>query len=176
MDEKIIKTRPIFEGRVVKLVVHDVTLPDGNQSLREVVNHSGAAAVVAVDDDMQLLMVRQYRLPAGDILLEIPAGTLDDDEAPEACAARELQEETGYKPLSLQPLGGLHPAPGYTTEFIHLFFTREFVHDPLEQDEDEFVETERVPLTDAVHMVEQGEITDAKSVIGILRAARLLGV
>lgn len=176
MEEKIIATRHIFDGKIVKLAVHDVTLPDGQTSKREVINHMGAAAVIAVDDNQQVLLVKQYRLPAGKILYEIPAGTLEPDEAPEVCAERELREETGYRPTTLQTFGGLYTAPGYTTEYIHLFLATGYEPDPLGQDDDEFVEAVRMPLVDAIAMIAQGQIEDAKSVIGLLKAARHYGL
>lgn len=115
MLETITQSTEIFKGRIVHLQVHDVQLANGMMSKREVVHHQGAVAIIVTDDKHNVLLVRQYRLPADQIMWEIPAGTLEPDEEPEACAIRELQEETGYKPLSLIDMGGIHPAPGYTT-------------------------------------------------------------
>lgn len=176
MREKITSTEQIYSGRVVNLVVHEVELPNGGHSRRELVRHPGAVAIVALDGERQVLLVRQYRIAADQILLEIPAGTLNPDEAPETCAIRELQEETGYKPGSIERIGGLFVAPGYTTEYIHLYLATDLQESLLEMDEDEFIELERVPLADALAMIERGEIIDGKSISGLLLVARRLGV
>ncbi|MEO1289333.1 MAG: NUDIX hydrolase, partial [Chloroflexota bacterium] len=115
MKEKIQSTQAIFDGRIVHLKVHDVLLPNGQSSKREIIYHQGAAGIVALDDDNNILLVRQYRLAAGQISLEIPAGLLEPDENPQATASRELQEETGYRPLEITPLGGLYVAPAGAT-------------------------------------------------------------
>lgn len=175
-EETIVKTEHIYDGKIVKLDVHDVRLPDGEHSKREIVRHPGAVAIVPLDEDQNVLMVRQFRLAAGKVMLEIPAGTLDTDEPPEACAIRELQEEIQYKPGRLESLSGVYTAPGYTTEFIHLFLATELSPSILESDTDEFIEIERMPLRDAVAMVDRGVITDSKTVTGLLRVARKLGI
>jgi ADP-ribose pyrophosphatase len=151
-------------------------LPDGNTSKREVIYHGGAVAVVATDSDHRVLMVKQFRLPAGQVMWEIPAGVLELDESPETCASRELQEETGYKPLDLVYLGGVHPAPGYTTEFIRIYWSQHQEESKLEEDVDEFVEAEWKPLQDVLEMITTGVITDSKTVTGILRVARELKI
>jgi ADP-ribose pyrophosphatase len=176
MDETIIHTRRVFDGRVVKLDVHDVRLPDGKVSQRELIEHAGAAAIVALDSEQRVLLVRQFRTGAGRVLYEIPAGILNPGEPPGDCAARELQEEAGYKPGSVQALGSFFPSPGYTSEVIHIFLGTDLVRSNLAQDEDEFIEVEAVPLKQALKMVEQGEIIDSKTIIGLLRVARQLGL
>jgi ADP-ribose pyrophosphatase len=176
MEETIVTTRKVYSGRVVNLDIHEVRLPNGEHSIREQVHHPGAVAIVAFDDDALVLMVRQYRLPARQVMLELPAGTLTPDEAPEACAERELQEETGYRPGRLQSLGGFYAAPGYTTEYIHLFLARDLTASKLQQDSDEFLEVTRLTLADALRAIETGEIIDGKTIIGLLKVARTLGV
>lgn len=176
MQEDIVGTEQIYKGRIVNLFVHEVALPDGKHSKREVVKHPGAVAVVALDDQQRVLLVRQFRLPAAQVLREIPAGTLEPNEDAAECAARELQEETGYKPLKLEAMGGFFVAPGYTTEYIHLFFATQLRESRLESDTDEFIEADHVPLVEALAMIEQGEIIDGKSVTGLLRVARRLGI
>ena len=176
MHEKITHTESIYSGRVVKLVVHDVELPDGKSSKRELVQHPGAVAVVALDAEQNVLLVRQYRIAADQILLEIPAGTLNPGEDPEACAVRELQEETGYRPGQIEKIGGIFVAPGYTTEFIHLYLASDLIDSKLAQDEDEFLEVERLPLAEALKWVEQGDIIDGKSISALLLVARRLGM
>lgn len=176
MKETTLRSERIYSGRIVKLDVIDVRLPDGKETQREIIRHPGAVALVALDDEQRVLLVRQYRNAADKILLEIPAGTLHPDEAPLACAERELQEETGFRPGILEPLGGIYAAPGYTTEFIHLFLATDLSESRLAMDDDEFIEVERLPLADALAMIEQGVIADGKSVAGLLRVARRLGV
>ena len=176
MHETILHTEEIYNGRVVHLSVLDVQLPDGKTSKRELIKHSGAVAIVALDTQQNILLVRQYRIAAGRVLSEIPAGTLEPNEDPEVCAIRELQEETGHRPGKLEPIGGIFVAPGYTTEFIHLFIATDLHESKLSHDDDEFIEVDRVPLTEALAMIERGEIIDAKTVTGLYRVARRLGV
>jgi len=174
MQETILDTEKIYSGRVIKLVVHDVRLPDGGQAKRELVQHPGAVAMVALDGERKVLLVRQFRMAAGQVLAEIPAGTLQPGEAPDACAVRELQEETGYKPGKLEALDGFFVAPGYTTEYIHLYLATDLTESRLDGDADEFIEVQRVPFADALAMIERGEIVDGKTIIGLLRVARRL--
>jgi ADP-ribose pyrophosphatase len=176
MDESVSKTQEIYSGRVIKLSVLDVTLPNGVQAKRELVTHPGAVALVALDEAQNVLLVRQYRIAARRIMLELPAGTLNPAEAPDVCAVRELQEETGYKPGKLEALGGFFVAPGYTTEYIHLFLATDLIESRLAQDEDEMIELIRMPLVQAVALVEVGELIDAKTVTGLLRVARRLNL
>lgn len=174
LNEIIVGVRSIYEGQLIDVELREVKLPDESFSKREVVKHPGAVAVVALTDDEQVLMVRQFRLAPGAVILEIPAGTLEPDESPEDCAVRELQEETGYKPATLKSLGGFYVAPGYTTEFIHLFLATDLSESALDGDRDEFILSEKIALSRALELIEQGEIVDGKTVIGLLRTARLL--
>src|SRR5262245_12877733 len=114
MREKILRTEDIYSGRVVRLSVMDVELPNGKLGKRELIRHPGAVAIVALDSQQNVLLVKQFRLAADQIMTEIPAGTLNPSETPAICAERELQEETGYKPGKLESLGGIFVAPGYT--------------------------------------------------------------
>ena len=174
MEEKILDTEPIYDGRIVKLDLHTVELPNNQQSKREVIHHPGAVVIAALDETDNILLVRQYRIAASQILTELPAGTLEIGEEPVECAIRELQEETGYYPNSIQSVGGFYPVPGYSTEYIHLFFARDLTLAPRQQDDDEFIELVRVPFTDAIDMIDTGEIIDCKTVAGILRLQRFL--
>lgn len=174
MEETILSREEIYSGRVVNLSVATVRLPNGGESRRELVKHPGAVAIVALDADQNVLLVRQFRLAAGKILLEIPAGTLKPDEPPEVCARRELQEETGYLPGKLEAIGGIYPAPGYTTEYIYLYLATDLSESKLEMDDDEFIEIERIPLKEALGMVERDELVDAKSITALLKVARRL--
>ena len=151
-----------------------IRLPDGNLAQREVIQHAGAVGIVAFDNNHNLLLVRQYRIGADQELYEIPAGVLEPGEKPDASAIRELREEVGFQPNQLELLGGFYTAPGYTTEFIHLFLARDLHEAPLDQDKDEFIEIVPVTLTEALTMIERGDIVDGKTIIGILRTARKL--
>ncbi|MBL8163177.1 MAG: NUDIX hydrolase [Anaerolineae bacterium] len=172
MQENVLDTRRVYDGRLFNLDVCDVRLPDGSIVAREVVRHPGATALIALDDQENILLVRQFRIASGQVMSEIPAGTREGDEPPEICAVRELREETGYRPGKLHALGGFYVAPGYTTEYIYLFLATELVEDRLTGDSDEFIEVTRVTLDEALSMIERGEISDAKTIIGVLRYAR----
>ncbi len=172
MNEKILSTKRIYSGRIVTLDLNEVELPDGQHQLREIIVHPGATALIALDNQNRILLVRQFRSAAAVIMSEIPAGLLNMGENPVQAAIRELQEETGYKPGKIEPLGGFYTAPGYTTEYIHLFVATELIESRLPADEDEFIEVDHVTLDNAILMVEQGEITDAKTIIALLMYAR----
>lgn len=175
-DQKAISHQQVYRGRVVKLDLVTVELPNGEIVMREIVTHPGAVALVALDDENQVLLVRQFRSASGRVMLEIPAGTLELDETPIVCAERELQEETGYKPQKLEPMGGIFVAPGYTTEYIHLFLARDLIESRLEMDSDEFIEVVKLPFKDVLTKIDAGEIEDAKTITALLRVARLLEI
>jgi ADP-ribose pyrophosphatase len=174
MDDPLLERRSVFDGRVVKLSVDRVRLPDGRLSELEMIRHPGAAAVVALDDGGQVLLVRQYRYATSGWLLEVPAGKLDGDESPQACAAREVEEETGFRPGELISLGWVWTTPGFTDEKIWLFLARDLTPSRQTLQADEVLTVERVPLARAVEMAASGELHDAKSVCALLRAARHL--
>lgn len=176
MEEKTTATRRIYDGRVIHLDVLDVELPNGMTSMREIVRHPGAVAIVPLDTEHNVLMVRQFRMAAGKIMLEIPAGTLKPGEDPALCADRELQEEIGHSAGKMDALGAFYVAPGYTTERIFLYLATDLIEARLPMDEDEFIEVERVPLAEAVRLVTSGAIDDGKTINGILRAARIYGL
>ena len=166
---EVLEKHAVFRGRVVDLSVERVRLPNGNVCDLELIRHPGAAAVVPVDDDGNVILVRQYRHATGGYVLEVPAGKLDAGEPPETCALREVQEETGYLPGELKPLGWIWTTPGFTDERIWLFLATRLV--PARQDlqHDEVLTVERLPLADAVARARSGEIVDAKSVCALLR-------
>lgn len=163
----------VFTGRVVTLDLYTVSLPDGQQARREIVQHPGAVGIVAIDEQNHILLVKQFRTAAGKIMLEIPAGTLEPGEDPALCAERELQEEVGYRPGKLEAMGGIYAAPGYTTEYIHLFAASNLQKSQLPLDDDEFIAVERMPFLDALRLIDSGEINDSKTVAGLLRIARM---
>jgi ADP-ribose pyrophosphatase len=159
---------------VVDLSVERIRLPNGNVCELELIRHPGAAAVVPVDDAGNALLIRQYRHATGGYLLEVPAGKLDPGEAPETCARREVEEETGYRPGELLPLGWIWTTPGFTDERIWLFVARGLAPTRQDLQNDEVLTVERVPLERAVSWAETGEIQDAKSICALLRASRFL--
>ncbi len=166
-------TREIYRGRTFNVDIDQVRLPNGQEVELELVHHRGAAAVVPVLDDGTVLLVRQYRYATGGWLLEIPAGKLDHGESPETCASREAEEEVGYRPSRLEPLGWIWSSPGFCDEKIWLFLATglELTQQVLE--EDEVLHVERLPLQEAVEKSLSGEIHDAKSAVALLRVARI---
>lgn len=171
-EEKTIKSQDIFSGRIVKLKVDTVILPDGRESTREIIEHAGAVAIIALDKEGQIIMVRQYRKPVEQVLLEIPAGTMEEGEEPLLCAQRELREETGYSAGSWQKILSYYSAPGFTDELLHLYLATDLSDGETQPDEDEFVETAVLPLEQAYQLIFDGQIVDGKSIIGIQYALR----
>lgn len=155
--------------------MEEVELPNGHRMAMEVIHHPGAAAVAAVDDDDTVLLLRQFRHAVGGYIWELPAGKLEAGEAPEVCAARELVEETGMRSNDLELLGSTITTPGFCDERIYLFLARSL--QPAEQklDQDEVLTVSRVPWADALAMIRNGELQDAKSIAGLHLAAARLG-
>jgi ADP-ribose pyrophosphatase len=171
---QVVASRTVYEGRLFNVELDEVVLTTGVRAVRETLRHPGAVAMVPVLHDGRLALVTQYRHAAGRRLLEVPAGTLERGEEPSAAVERELREEIGMRPGRVESLGGLFVAPGYTTEYIHLFVCSGLVEARLDGDVDEDIEVEFRSLEEALAAVDTGEIADAKSVIGILRYARRL--
>ena len=157
----------IFKGHIIRVRVDTVELPNGQEGTREIVDHNGAVAIIALDDNGQIKMVRQYRKAVEKVLLEIPAGTLEIGEDPLACAHRELEEETGLKARQWQKILSYYSAPGFCNEELHLFIARDLYPGATNPDEDEFLELVDVSLPQAYDMIFQGEIQDGKRIIGI---------
>lgn len=170
--ETVIGSETKFEGKIVHLRVDTVRLPDGKESKREIVQHKGAVCVVPILDDGTILLVRQFRLAAGKVLLEIPAGTREPNEEPDATAARELEEETGYRADVIRPLFSAFLAPGYSTELIHAYVATGLTPTQTHMDADENVELERVAGAEIEQRILRGEIQDAKTIATVLVALR----
>ena len=166
----------IYKGRIVDLRVERVTLPNGTAVDLELMHHPGASAVVAVDDGGRVVLIRQYRHAAGGYIWELPAGILDaPDEPPESCAARELAEEAGVEARELTPLGTIFTTPGFCDERIHLFLARGLRQAEHRHEADEVIaEIARLPLAEALAMVQRGEIVDGKTIAGLQLAAAAL--
>jgi ADP-ribose pyrophosphatase len=177
LEEKIVTSNEVFNGRLLRVKVEEVMLPDGKRARREVVYHTGAIAVVPFKGDGNVVLVRQFRLPTRKALLEIPAGVLGEGETPEACAQRELAEEIGMRPATggLERLCSIHLAPGYSSELIHLFTARNLEPACAQADEDERLEQVEIPVGEALEMINRGEIEDAKTIVALLLATRERG-
>jgi ADP-ribose pyrophosphatase len=175
-DTGQISSTRVHTGRIINLDVDRVRFPDGSEGELEMVRHPGASAVVPflsdpAGEDPQILLIRQYRYAADGYLYEIPAGKLDGDEDPRVCAARELREETGCSAEHVEHLFTMYTTPGFTDEQIHLFMATGLTQGETAQEADEFVEMVPMPLSRVLAMIQQGEIQDAKTALGILYAA-----
>lgn len=172
LEEKTISSEMMYDGKIVKLLCDSVELENGKTALREVVKHPGGVGIVPLDENNNVLMVRQFRYPHKRVLLEIPAGKLEYGENPRECGLRELKEETGCTCDSFEYLGNLIPTPAYDTEVIHMYLARGLHSGEQNPDEDEFLEIEKIPLEKAVEMIMNNEISDAKTQIAILKTAK----
>lgn len=165
-EEVVISSEEIFKGKIVNLFVNTVIFK-GMTLRRELIRHPGAVAVVAIDQEGNVLLVRQYRTGAGRRLLELPAGGLNPGEEPRPAAVRELQEEIGYYPDELVELGGFWVGASYNTEYITIYLCRELHPASLPGDEDEDIEVVRVPFADALAAARDGTYRDSKTIIGL---------
>ncbi len=167
---ELIQSTAVFRGRVFDVRRDEVRLPDGRSTQLDIVEHSGAVVLVPVDRAGQIWLVRQYRYAAGEFILELPAGTLDDQESPDACARREIREEIGLAAGQLFHLGQFYLAPGYSTELMHVYLATELTPDPLSADDDEFLAVESMPVAELYERAERGQIHDAKTLAALLLA------
>jgi len=173
MEEKTLNSARLYEGKIINLRVDTVELPDKKYSKREIVEHSGAAAVVPLTMDGHVILIKQFRKPIEEIIYEIPAGRLETKETPRNCALRELAEETGYTVGSLEELVTFYPSPGFSNEVIYIYIARDLTEGNAKPDEDEYLEIMKFPLEEALKMIEDGTIKDSKTIIGLLMAARM---
>jgi hypothetical protein len=173
LEEKRIKSEYLYKGKIVNLRRDTVRLPNGADATREIVEHGGAAAVLPVTQAGEVIFVKQYRCPFERVLLEIPAGKLDPGEQPTHCAERELLEETGSKAEKMTFLCEIYPSPGCYTEILYLYAAEGLSYYEASPDEDEFLQVQRIPLEDALKMVNNGEIKDAKTITALLLYERL---
>lgn len=174
MKEKTIARKTIYEGKIVTLHLDEVELANGKQAQREVVEHSGAAAVLAINKAKEAFFVRQFRKPVDKELWEIPAGKLEPGESPLACAQRELAEEVGLRAKDFRLLAAFYTSPGFASEKISVYLaTGLAAQSEAQPDEDELLEVLSMPLADAEKMIRSGEIEDAKTIIAVLLAVQL---
>jgi len=172
--EPTIESKDIYQGRIIQLRVDTVQLPSGRTTTREIVEHEDAVCVVPIDENNNVLMVRQYRKAAQLNLLEVPAGGVEAGETPDETVLRELQEEVSVTSGSLRRLSGFWVSPGWATEFMHAYLATDLTPASLPADDDEYISVERVPLDSIPGLIESGEIQDSKSIASLLLALRVL--
>lgn len=166
LDEITLSTEKIFDGKVIKLQVDTVQLPNGETSKREIIRHNGAVAVLAIHDD-KMIVVEQFRQPLGRTQVEIPAGKLEPGEDPKDAIARELKEETGYEAKELKLLFSFYTSPGFADELIHLYLADELIEGEAKLDEDEFLEMSKITLEEAYEQIATNQISDAKTIMAV---------
>ena len=167
-----LSSRRIYAGKVLSLDLDEVEEPGGVHTRREVVRHSGSVAVLAIQDDGRIVLVRQYRYPVDDFVWELPAGRLDEGESPEQAAQRELQEEIGFKAGALSKIAFFHTTPGFCDESMHVFRGTGLAPSPAKGDEDERIEVRAFTLPDLEAMIDRGEIREGKTLVAILLELR----
>jgi ADP-ribose pyrophosphatase len=170
LTEKFINSKQVFNGNLLKVYSDEVELPNGHKAGREIIRHPGAVAIVPILNDGRIVMVRQYRYPIADTLLEIPAGKLDPGEKPTDCAVRELSEETGYVAHTLKKLTAIVTTPGFTDEVIHLYLAKDLEMTKQHTDEDEFINLEMYTKEELRVMIDNGSLSDAKTLVGLMLA------
>jgi len=170
MPFELIKSETLMQGRAFKIRRDHLKTPDGRDTKFEIIEHGGSVIIIPIDADGNIHFVRQYRHAAGVNLLELPAGTRDGDEPYEDCAAREIREETGMEAGNLQKVGEFYLAPGYSTEFMAVYVATNLKPNPLDADDDEFLEVEKISIRRAFELAEHGEMPDAKSLAALFLA------
>jgi len=170
---EVVDIQKVYSGPIFDLVKQTITLPNGKEAYRDVIIHNGAAVIIPVTDEKKLVLVRQYRNGSNSMLLEFPAGKLDHNEDPKECALRELAEETGYHASGIKQLFKVYPVAAYCSEQITVFLAEGLKLGTPNLDEDEFVETEEYSLSDLLQMIDDGDIQDMKTIMGVLYYARI---
>ena len=166
-EEETLSSELIYEGRAVSLRVDTVRMPGGRETTREIVEHGDCVAIIALDDEDNVLLVEQFRKPVAKKLLEIPAGGIEPGEDIEDCVRRELREETGFLPQKVERLGGFYSSPGYSTEYLHFFLATGLVPRPLQAEDSESIRVVRVRLSEVIGLITSGSICDAKSIAAL---------
>ena len=173
LEEKI-SSKTIFEGEIVSLYFDSVKLPNDRIATREKVTHPGAVGIVPVNRSGEVILIKQYRYPVEDVLIEIPAGKLGKNESPLNCAKRELEEEVGARDGSIVHLSTFYTSPGFCNEILYLYLALDFKTTKNNLDDDEFLQIIKVRLEDSLKLIESNEIKDAKTILGILLAKKYL--
>lgn len=167
MSFEVLHSKTIYQGPAFNLRQDQLSLPDGRQAHVDIVDHRESVTIIPLDQKGLIWFIRQYRHPAGKDLLELPAGVLESGESPQRCAQREIREEIGMGANYMQRIGGFFLAPGYSTEYMHIFLAKDLYPDPLPGDVDEFISVEKIPHGEAHDLAENGQIQDAKTLISI---------
>jgi ADP-ribose pyrophosphatase len=170
MEFEIIETKEVYQGRKFVVARRMVRYPDGREGEYGIVHHPGAVTVVPVNQDGWIWLIEQYRHAIENMLLELPAGTIEEKEAPEVCALRELREEIGLSADSLKKIGEFYSSPGYSDEYMHVFLAMDLREDPLERDVGEFIQVQKYPAEEVYQMMVQGKIRDGKTVAALALA------
>lgn len=165
--EKTLSSKTVYDGKIIKVNVDTVQLPNGKEAKREVVHHQGAVGILTINKNNNIILVKQYRKPLEKMILEIPAGKLEKNESPVDCALRELKEETGYTANNIEQIVKFYTSPGFADELIYLFKANDIHKGKTELDEDEFVETIELTLSEVIDLIKKDEINDAKTLIAI---------
>ncbi len=173
LKEELVSTEEIFQGKIIKVQVDTVQLPDGKVAKREVVRHPGAVVILPLTDQGEVVMVRQYRHATGEILLELPAGKRDAGEEPLTCARRELEEETGFRAAKWRVLFSFYTSPGFCDELLYLVLAKGLQKGEAHPDDGEFIDAVTMPLDQVRQMALAGEFKDAKTVLGVLACSAL---
>lgn len=166
--EKLIVSKQIYQGKTISLSEDIIEFPDGEKTVRELIKHSDVVAMVAIDRQDNILLVKQYRYSAGKTLLEIPAGGIEPGEEPLNAVRRELQEEIGYLPRKIISLGSFYAVPGYGTQYYYCYLAMDLIPSKLKAEDTDSIEIVRIPLIELEHLVSSGEIGDAKSTAALL--------
>ncbi len=176
LQEKTISSDTVYEGKIFTITCDIAELENGQQAIRNVILHSGGVCVIPVTENNEIFMVKQFRYPFNEVTTEIPAGKLEKGESHYDCGKRELLEETGCTCTEYIYLGEIYPTPAYNTEVIHVYLAKGLAYEKQCLDADEFLDVEKIPLTEAVKLVMNGKIKDGKTQIAILKTARILGI
>ncbi|HEY3312481.1 MAG TPA: NUDIX hydrolase [Anaerolineales bacterium] len=170
MKFELLKSETTYQGRAFSVRRDHLLTPAGNTVKYDIIEHIGSVSIVPVDENGFMHFVRQYRHAVGRDLLELPAGTLELNEPPEEAAAREIREEIGMAASNLKEIGSFYLAPGYSTEYMHVFFATGLTHDPLDPDADEYLSVEKIPVSEVIRLIESGQMQDAKSLAALTLA------
>jgi len=168
LEKKFLSSTYIYKGKIIKLRQDKVKLPDGKETTREIVEHPGAAVILALTDDQKIIMIRQFREAANEVLWELPAGKVEDGEDLVRCAKRELEEETGYYPRKIKKLLSFFSTPGFCNERLTLFLAEDLEERSKNEDDDEFIQVKNLKISEVLKMIKGNVIKDAKTIIGIL--------